>query len=105
MKRRVLRLKPCLADDDSSDVSRSNWNRAPNAEWCVDRHLHGHKFWLLGVGTVGMNRSIKYSEIQHRTIRPLEHISKDTTPVPAMGWALIRVLFDNPGKNALHYNC
>ena len=50
-------------------------------------HLHGHSFWLLGTS--------EYPYTENPQLR-------DTVSVPAMGWARIRFVSDNPGVWFLH---
>ncbi|KAJ5350197.1 hypothetical protein N7541_007924 [Penicillium brevicompactum] len=64
-------------------------------------HLHGHKFWVLGSGT----GSFPYSSATDAP-EPLLNLRnppyRDTTNLPASGWAVIRYVTDNPGAWILH---
>lgn len=65
-------------------------------------HIHGHNFYILeqGIFKKPMVRSLE--NLQARLMLP-RNISdflpaKDTVTVPANGYAVVRVLADNPGK-------
>ncbi|OJJ54694.1 hypothetical protein ASPSYDRAFT_49808 [Aspergillus sydowii CBS 593.65] len=64
-------------------------------------HLHGHKFWVLGSGT----GSFPYTSATDAP-EPLLNLRnppyRDTTNLPASGWAVIRYATDNPGAWILH---
>ena len=60
-------------------------------------HLHGHTFWLLGVGngTFVPGESEVYLNYNNPPRR-------DTLTVPGYGWMAIRFIGDNPGLWAFH---
>merc|ERR1719231_479579 len=56
-------------------------------------HLHGHKFWVLGVGPCSQAGEIAANR---------SAVKKDTLPVPGKACAVLRVTFDNPGPWMFH---
>ncbi|CAG8490557.1 8581_t:CDS:2 [Scutellospora calospora] len=52
--------------------------------------VHGHVFWILGIGKNGT--TLNYSKLN--TYDPIQ---RDTSTVPAGGWAVFRFVADNPG--------
>lgn len=66
-------------------------------------HLHGHKFFVLVQGQSGYPPSKEelpaYLEQNGLTTNPLR---RDTVTVEGYGWAIIRVVMDNPGLWAFH---
>ncbi|KAK9376557.1 Cupredoxin [Lipomyces chichibuensis] len=59
-------------------------------------HLHGYKFWVMGVGA----GSFPYN--QYGNLNTTNPMRRDTVSVPAYGWALLRFVADNPGLWPLH---
>ena len=55
-------------------------------------HFHGHKFWLLATSDYP-EAEILYAD---------NYLRRDIVSVPAMGWAKIRFVADNPGVWLLH---
>ncbi|KAK3180334.1 hypothetical protein K4F52_008305 [Lecanicillium sp. MT-2017a] len=67
-------------------------------------HLHGHKFFVLQQGQSGYppfddEWRATLAEKPHLTENPLR---RDTITVEGYGWAVIRVVLDNPGLWAFH---
>ncbi|CAM6107525.1 unnamed protein product [Calypogeia fissa] len=60
-------------------------------------HLHGHNFYILGQG-FGNYDTARETNGLNTYNPPL----RNTVTVPAAGWAVIRVLFDNPGMWLFH---
>ncbi|CAM6129148.1 unnamed protein product [Calypogeia fissa] len=60
-------------------------------------HLHGHNFYILGQG-FGNYDTARQTTGLNTYNPPL----RNTVTVPAGGWAVIRVLFDNPGMWLFH---
>ncbi|KAJ7673796.1 multi-copper oxidase [Mycena polygramma] len=58
-------------------------------------HLHGYAPWLLGSG----RGRFKPAKAQLELDNPLR---RDTFTVPARGWAVVRIVADNPGYWAFH---
>ncbi|CAG8505887.1 15998_t:CDS:2 [Dentiscutata heterogama] len=58
-------------------------------------HLHGHVFWLLGSGVNG-------TKPDKNKLNANDPIQRDTTTVPAGGWAVLRFVSDNPGVWGFH---
>ncbi|KAJ6477817.1 multi-copper oxidase [Mycena vitilis] len=58
-------------------------------------HLHGYAPWLLGSG----RGRFKPAKAQLELENPLR---RDTFTVPARGWAVVRIVADNPGYWAFH---
>ncbi|KAF0514371.1 multicopper oxidase [Gigaspora margarita] len=58
-------------------------------------HLHGHVFWLLGIGVNGT--TLDYDKLNTK-----DPIQRDVTTVPAKGWAVLRFVADNPGVWGFH---
>lgn len=65
-------------------------------------HLHGYKFYIVSMGTLGANETlddIKYKNENDLIEKKLKNpVSKDTVSVPNKGYAIVRFLTDNPGK-------
>lgn len=66
-------------------------------------HLHGHKFWVLEIGESGyppkpedLDKYLKDHELGKNPLR------RDTVTIEGYGWAVIRVVLDNPGMWAFH---
>lgn len=57
-------------------------------------HIHGYKVFLLGVGSAGT-----YSDSKLNLVDPL---LVDTWYLPLSGWAVIRLVADNPGPWMIH---
>ncbi|RIB11714.1 Multicopper oxidase [Gigaspora rosea] len=57
-------------------------------------HLHGHNFFIIGMGSSGSPDVSQYNLIDP----PL----RDTITLPGSGWAVIRYLINNPGVWAFH---
>ncbi|KAF7363167.1 Multicopper oxidase [Mycena venus] len=60
-------------------------------------NLHGYAPWLLGVGTGRYKVAKDYVNLD--TTNPLR---RDTFTVPSRGWAVVRILANNPGYWAFH---
>ncbi|CAM6125561.1 unnamed protein product [Calypogeia fissa] len=60
-------------------------------------HLHGHNFYILGLG-FGNYDAARQTDGLNTYDPPL----RNTVSVPRGGWAVIRVLFDNPGMWLFH---
>ncbi|KAJ7354176.1 multi-copper oxidase [Mycena albidolilacea] len=58
-------------------------------------HLHGYAPWLLGTG----RGRYKVANAHLDTSNPLR---RDTFTVPSRGWAVVRIVADNPGYWAFH---
>ncbi|CAG8498985.1 2344_t:CDS:2 [Cetraspora pellucida] len=58
-------------------------------------HLHGHVFWVLGIGQNGTSPDYKYLNLKNP-------IQRDTITVPAQGWVVLRFVSDNPGVWGFH---
>ncbi|CAG8465919.1 13594_t:CDS:2 [Dentiscutata erythropus] len=58
-------------------------------------HLHGHVFWLLGVGKNGTSPD-------YDSVNTKNPIQRDTASVPAGGWLIARFVSDNPGVWGYH---
>ncbi|CAG8444745.1 16862_t:CDS:10, partial [Funneliformis mosseae] len=52
-------------------------------------HMHGHQFWLLGIGN-----GTKVEKTALNTVNP---IKRDTSTIPINGWSALRFVADNPG--------
>ncbi|CAG8498324.1 4808_t:CDS:2 [Ambispora gerdemannii] len=59
-------------------------------------HLHGHNFWVLGVG---QNETYQQGV---STLNTVTAIKRDTAVVPSAGWLVIRFVADNPGVWMFH---
>ncbi|GAX80694.1 hypothetical protein CEUSTIGMA_g8129.t1 [Chlamydomonas eustigma] len=68
----------------------------PSATYLHSIHLHGHKFWVLGMGT-GV-----YSDSLKGTLNFFNPMLRDTMTLPAGGWLVIRFLANNAGIWPLH---
>ncbi|RIA85487.1 multicopper oxidase [Glomus cerebriforme] len=55
-------------------------------------HLHGHFFYVLGVG----------NNIKFYSLNEVNPIQRDTLTVPSRGWAQIRFVVNNPGVWPMH---
>ena len=55
-------------------------------------HLHGHSFWILATSD--------YPEAE--SLYAGDYIQRDTVSVPALGWAKIRFIANNPGAWFFH---
>lgn len=66
-------------------------------------HLHGHKFYVLVIGEKGYappaHEIPEYLRKNNLGKNPLR---RDTVTVEGYGWAIIRIVLDNPGLWALH---
>ncbi|KAK7002328.1 multicopper oxidase [Favolaschia claudopus] len=60
-------------------------------------HLHGYAPWILGSGRGRYKPATSAANLDLKT--PLR---RDTFTVPSRGWAVIRILADNPGYWAFH---
>jgi len=60
-------------------------------------HLHGYKFWILRASS-GNFKFKYYDEIDASN----EYMKRDTVNIPGYGWALLRIVADNPGIWPLH---
>mmetsp|Transcript_37681 Transcript_37681/g.83915 ORF Transcript_37681/g.83915 Transcript_37681/m.83915 type:complete len:698 (-) Transcript_37681:961-3054(-) len=60
-------------------------------------HLHGHKFWVLGVGAGVYNASV-----HEPLLNRFNPILRDTITLPRASWAVIRFIANNPGIWPLH---
>lgn len=60
-------------------------------------HLHGHKFWLLGLGEGVYNESV-----HERRLNKYNPILRDTMTLPIGYWAVLRFRADNPGVWPFH---
>ncbi|KAJ7141589.1 multi-copper oxidase [Mycena filopes] len=58
-------------------------------------HLHGYAPWLLGVGSGRYKPATAHLNL----INPMR---RDTFTVPRRGWAVVRIVADNPGYWAFH---
>ncbi|RIB07824.1 Multicopper oxidase [Gigaspora rosea] len=58
-------------------------------------HLHGHVFWVLGIGQNGTSPDYKF-------LNTKDPIQRDTVTVPPQGWAILRFVSDNPGVWGFH---
>jgi iron transport multicopper oxidase len=55
-------------------------------------HLHGHSFWIISTS--------EYPEAE--SLYAGDHIQRDTVSIPALGWAKIRFVANNPGAWFFH---
>ncbi|CEJ82633.1 hypothetical protein VHEMI02685 [[Torrubiella] hemipterigena] len=66
-------------------------------------HLHGHKFYVMAIGEKGYPPEAKdlnaYLKEHKLGVNPLR---RDTVTIQGYGWAIIRVVLDNPGMWAFH---
>lgn len=60
-------------------------------------HLHGYKFWILRASS-GNFKFHQYDEVDPS----LEYMKRDTVNIPGYGYALIRIVADNPGVWPFH---
>ncbi|KAF7360862.1 Multicopper oxidase [Mycena sanguinolenta] len=60
-------------------------------------HIHGYAPWLLGVGP-GRYKAAK----DYQNLNLTSPFRRDTFTVPSRGWAVVRIVADNPGYWALH---
>ena len=60
-------------------------------------HLHGYKFWILKTSS-GNFKFNQYDEIDPNK----EYMKRDTINIPGYGYALIRLIADNPGVWPFH---
>ncbi|RIB27004.1 extracellular multicopper oxidase [Gigaspora rosea] len=58
-------------------------------------HLHGHVFWVLGIGINGTSPD-------YNSVNTKDPIQRDTITVPAGGWLIVRFVSNNPGVWAFH---
>ncbi|KAH3678449.1 hypothetical protein WICMUC_001466 [Wickerhamomyces mucosus] len=61
-------------------------------------HLHGHKFWVVKVGSGNFN----FKEYDEINIEDNEYIKRDTIHVEGYKYAVIRFIADNPGIWPFH---
>eukprot|EP01124_Arcella_intermedia_P012159 TRINITY_DN1845_c0_g2_i1.p1 TRINITY_DN1845_c0_g2~~TRINITY_DN1845_c0_g2_i1.p1 ORF type:complete len:530 (+),score=59.12 TRINITY_DN1845_c0_g2_i1:42-1631(+) len=59
-------------------------------------HLHGHPFWVVGMGNVGDG------PYEGQPLDLVAPIVRDTASVNADSWLVLRVLFNNPGVWPFH---
>ncbi|CAI2173817.1 1010_t:CDS:10 [Funneliformis geosporum] len=52
-------------------------------------HMHGHQFWLLGIG----NGTV----VDKTALNTVNPIKRDTSTIPISGWSALRFVVDNPG--------
>ncbi|CAI2167147.1 4172_t:CDS:10 [Funneliformis geosporum] len=52
-------------------------------------HMHGHQFWLLGIGNG--------TEVDKSALNTINPIKRDTSTIPINGWSALRFVVDNPG--------
>jgi iron transport multicopper oxidase len=55
-------------------------------------HLHGHNFWVISTS--------EYSDAESLYVG--DYLQRDTLSVPALGWAKIRFVANNPGAWFFH---
>lgn len=64
-------------------------------------HIHGHNFYILeqGIFKKPMARSLEILQARLMLPRNISDFlpAKDTVTIPATGYAVVRVLADNPG--------
>uniref|UniRef100_A0A7R9VU19 Plastocyanin-like domain-containing protein n=1 Tax=Chlamydomonas euryale TaxID=1486919 RepID=A0A7R9VU19_9CHLO len=60
-------------------------------------HLHGHKFWLLGMGP-----GVYDPAVHEPTLNKYNPIFRDTMTLPVGYWAVLRFRADNPGVWPFH---
>ncbi|KAF0465096.1 iron transport multicopper oxidase fet3 [Gigaspora margarita] len=58
-------------------------------------HLHGHVFWVLGIGINGTSPD-------YNSVNTKDPIQRDTVTAPAGGWFIIRFVSNNPGVWGFH---
>lgn len=58
-------------------------------------HLHGHSFWVVGLGT-------NYSDISRDTFNFEDPILKDTIAISRGGWGALLFTTNNPGFWMFH---
>lgn len=65
-------------------------------------HLHGYKFHVVAMGTIGDNVSLEYvkqlNEVNLINKTLVQAPVKDTVSVPNAGYTVIRFIAHNPGK-------
>ena len=61
-------------------------------------HLHGHSFFVLGIGAGRKPHIVPSVSIPKNMHTSNGFVTKDSLPVAAHGWVLLRVQFNNPGK-------
>lgn len=59
--------------------------------WPHPWHIHGHVFYVLGTGTGVFNETMRGKLDTKNPMR------RDTVTIPAMGYAVLRIVVDNPG--------
>ena len=63
-------------------------------------HIHGHHFYVMKFGTKeDLSKPNPYAIDPNDEYPPI----KDSIPVPAAGYAVMRFVADNPGKSVLKY--
>ncbi|CAL8145366.1 unnamed protein product [Orchesella dallaii] len=64
-------------------------------------HLHGHHFWVVGLGKWNDGNYTDVNGVPIRDLR-LDGVKRDTVQVEERSWAVIRFVADNPGVWLFH---
>ncbi|KAG1675974.1 hypothetical protein FOA52_014218 [Chlamydomonas sp. UWO 241] len=86
----VLNNRPASEGNADSPVSSSSTQQHP-------MHLHGHKFWLLGIG-----EGVYNATLNEPSLNKYNPMLRDTMTLPVGSWAVLRFRADNPGVWPFH---
>lgn len=65
-------------------------------------HLHGYKFWVIGASEKGYFRNSYYEDDEFGLMNFEDAVQRDTINVSGYGWAVVRIVIDNPGVWPFH---
>lgn len=65
-------------------------------------HMHGYKFWLVGSSDRGYFKESYYEEDSLGLMNFDDAVQRDTINISGYGWAVIRIVVDNPGVWPFH---
>ncbi|CDO95217.1 unnamed protein product [Kluyveromyces dobzhanskii CBS 2104] len=65
-------------------------------------HMHGYKFWVIGDSEKGYFKKSYYDNDEDGVMNFSDAVKRDTINVSGYGWAVIRIVIDNPGVWPFH---